>query len=70
MDENQYWVAVWKTVATAFCMFVLTIAGCTVNSNLAVKQAIKDGADPIKAGCAINGVNSENIAVCTIAASK
>ena len=59
MDENQFWLSVWKLVAISFCVLTATIGGCTAQSNYLVARAVKDGADPIKASCAISSCSVE-----------
>jgi hypothetical protein len=69
MEENQFWLNVWRTVAAAFAALVLTIGGCTANQNRLVAEMVAAGADPIKAHCAIVGVQSISGAMCGAAAA-
>ena len=62
MNENQFWVFVWKVLGACFCVVVLTTAGCTVNRDRLITQS----ADPIAASCAISG-GSTMIQVCEVA---
>lgn len=55
MDENQFWVNLWRTAAIAMVAIVLVTAGCTANDTAAIKQMVADGANPIDAMCALNG---------------
>ena len=64
MDENQYRVTIWKIVAAAFSVLVVTIGACNVNQHYKIAELVAGGADPIKAQCAIYGVSSGNAAVC------
>ena len=49
MDENEFWIAVWKIVAAAVCVFILSISGCLGYAN----KRIADAADPLLVGCAM-----------------
>ena len=70
MDENQYWVTIWKTVAATFSVLVMTVGGCSVSQQHKIAELVAGGADPIKAQCAIYGVQSGNAAVCGVVAAK
>ena len=70
MDDNQFWVSIWKMVAVSFCVMVLAIAGCTVNNTRVVNEMTSRGADPIAAACAVNGAGERaQAAMCALAAS-
>ena len=56
MSEEEFWLGVWKIVATVLCVITLTIGGCEVSGRLLISGMVKDGADPIAASCAINGM--------------
>ena len=71
MDENTFWISIWRAVAAAICVLVVSIGGCVAHGQHLVSMAINNGADPIKAGCAINGINgSTSAAICAAAAVK
>ena len=70
MDENQYWATIWKLAATAFSVVILTAGGCTAHQQYKIAELVAGGADPIKAQCAIYGINNGNAAVCGAAAVK
>ena len=70
MDENQYWATIWKTAAATLSVFIMTVGGCTVNQHYKIAELVAGGADPIKAQCAIYGVQSNNAAVCGSVAAK
>lgn len=54
MDENQFWVSIWKIIAAAFVASMTVFGGCVGHTDYRIGQAIKDGADPIKAYCALS----------------
>lgn len=52
---------------------ILAMIAASINSDLVIERMVKNGADPIKAFCAIHGVagdSGRNIAVCLEAAKK
>ncbi len=59
MKDNAFWYGIWKLVAICFCVLVGSLSGCVINSQYTVARAIKDGADPIKASCAISSCSVE-----------
>ena len=67
MDENAFWIAMWRTAGTAVTAISVVVAGCTMYGHARVTEMVTGGADPIKAYCAINGVQS---AACGAAAVK
>ena len=68
MEENTFWLRLWQSVSVALVLVVLTIAGCNARQATAIERLVKDGADPIKAACAIQG--SGSVPSCVIAATK
>jgi len=58
-----------KTIATVFCVFILTVGGCTVHKNELRFEAIKAGVDPMALSCAA-GINSNEQHICTIIAQR
>lgn len=68
MEENTFWLRLWQSGAVALVLIVLTFAGCQARQSTAIERLVKDGADPIKAACAIQG--SGTSPVCAIAAAK
>ncbi len=69
MDENQYWIALWRTIAAAFAVLVITIGACTANRQHLVAEAIKSGVDPTAAKCAIEADQS-SLPACVLKAQK
>lgn len=66
MNDNEFWVVVWKCLATVVCIAILTIGGCTANKHRIIGEAIRAGSDPLLVGCAIDDLSD----VCKIVASK
>ena len=67
MDENAFWIAMLRTAGAAVAAISVAVAGCTMYGQARVTEMVTGGADPIKAYCAINGVQS---AACGAAAAK
>lgn len=55
MEENTFWITLWRSVLIALCIIVAIMAGCTMNNDRLIAEAIKNGADPIAANCAFEG---------------
>lgn len=68
MEENAFWLRLWQSGAVALVLIVLTVAGCNARQVTAIERLVKDGADPVKAACAIQGSGSSP--ACVIAATK
>lgn len=68
MNENQFWGLIWKCATVAFVVAVATVGGCTMNKQRVLAQMVEQGADPIKAHCAIYMGDTGNHAMCAIAA--
>lgn len=71
MDENQFWITIWKIVAAVVVTLILTVGGCTVNQQFKIAELVAGGADPLKAQCAIYGAgNTSNATICGVMATK
>lgn len=64
MEDNKYWVIIWKLVAASFIILTITVGACTIHQQIKITELVAGGADPIKAQCAIYGVLSSNAALC------
>lgn len=53
MEENKFWLRIWQTAAVTLCVFTLTVAGCVSNERAVLARMVKNGADPMRAACAI-----------------
>ena len=68
-SEGKFWFSIWSMGAAflvALCV-VGTVAGQLEREKLA--EMVKDGADPMRAACAL-GVGDSNKALCTVIATK
>lgn len=64
MDENQFWVAVWKVTGVIVVAMTVSIGSCTANRHYQTRLLIENtGTDPIGAKCAIEG-DTGNMPVC------
>lgn len=70
MNGEQFWISVWMIVAVCFIVLTLTFGvGASYRSWL-VLEAVKLGADPIAARCAIVGQDAYSAGICGAAAGK
>ena len=69
MDENFFWLRLWQSVAVAFVIVVLAMAGCSMPQATAIERLVADGSDPQKASCAIRGTDRDPVCV-LLAGSK
>lgn len=69
MDDNQFWLAIWRTVAAAFCVLIVSIGSCTSYQTHKVGEVIKGGADPLRARCGLLG-SDERSGVCSMLAAQ
>lgn len=71
MEDNTFWITIWKLVALVICVIVLTISGCSINSGLVAERLVKSGADPIKVRCMLMGTDGyASSIICHEAAKK
>lgn len=64
MDENQFWVAIWKVTCAVVVVMTVSIGSCTANRHYQTRMLIENtGVDPIGAKCAIEG-DTGNMPVC------
>lgn len=66
-EEDQFWLSIWKCITTAVCVAVMSIAGCTANSNYQVRVALESKADPLQVACAFGNNQPTD---CAILAAK
>lgn len=65
MDKEQsFWYSVWRLVAISFCVMVISIAGCVANNNRLIADMVKEGENPIVAGCAFGVSGSYDAMIC------
>lgn len=64
MNENQFWIAMWKVAGAVVVMMTVSIGSCTANRHYQTRMLIeKTGVDPIGAKCAIEG-DTASLPVC------
>ncbi len=69
MNENEFWLGVWKLVTVAIMVLTLSISSCSIVKHRTVAELVKNGANPIDAYCAINtGDSSGDPVICTLRA--
>lgn len=70
MNENEYWIKFWRTVAAFLILFTGIVGGCTVHQNEVKKDLIASGKDPIEVTCAIDGMGESRQITCFNAINK
>ena len=68
MNENEFWVAVWRAVGLTFIGVSCVIAGCVSYESYVLSEALKQGADPMSISCAKPTARTE--VVCALWVSK
>ena len=66
MNENEYWLAIWKLASAVVIAMTLTIAGCNVSEALIAKQMIEHGVSPMAAACASGSVPTDAAKSCLL----
>lgn len=67
MNENEFWLGIWKVLGTVVVLITVSIGGCSSYATSKVSEAISNGVNPLEVTCAINGTNNS---VCTILAAQ
>jgi hypothetical protein len=67
MEDNKFWLAIWKLVSITLVALSVSIGGCVYGQGQQVKSLIKSGILPILAMCAIHGTGDGRGAQCTVA---
>ena len=65
MNDNEFWIKVWKIAAFVFVVTILNVSGCTINKQSQIRSAIEKGTDPIAAKCAIDA-SSASYPLCIV----
>lgn len=74
MNENEFWIALWRTAGAIVVCIVAVASGCVSYNNTIettrIAEAIKTGVEPLAARCAISGYGDSRIPMCAVIASK
>lgn len=62
MDENEFWIGVWKIIATTAIMLFVVLTVNSVAEKFAVQKMVERGENSIAARCAYGSVHDD--AVC------
>ena len=68
MDENKFWITVWKLVLIGFCVMILSFSGCTMHNNRIAERLVNQGADPVAVRCMLK--DESNNATCIMSGMK
>lgn len=66
MDNNKYWLSIWKTAAVTLCVLIIASVGSCQSSKYQIRKAIEAGATPMEAACAFNHGNVSDGSLCAI----
>lgn len=55
MNEREFWLAIWKTIAVAVCLVVTTSAGCSIHQT----KRLAESDDPVALACALSSDRSQ-----------
>jgi len=70
MDENKFWISLWKISATFLCVVVVVVAGCTANRQYQTRMLVENAkVSPIEANCALEA-DSLKTTACIMLVSK
>lgn len=67
MNENVFWIKIWRTLALAAVLVVASLSGCVINQSYLVANMVEKGIDPIAASCAFT---DSSRAICVVLAAK
>lgn len=62
MDDNTYWLSIWRLAAAVAATIALTIGGCTSHRQYRIAEAIKAGHDPQAVRCAVEAEAGNTLA--------
>lgn len=54
MEENEFWLRVWKTAAVFVCAMTAIISACSAHETRVIVEMTEKGANPLDASCAIS----------------
>lgn len=60
MNEEEFWITIWRNVLIAAVIVILGFSGCTIHRNQQISTAIKNGVVPERAKMAFSGQVSES----------
>lgn len=69
MDDSIFWLRIWTAVIGSLLTVLLALVLNSAFESKLIAEAVKGGADPIKARCAIAGfsASSGGLAICSAA---
>jgi hypothetical protein len=56
MEDNEFWIKIWKSIGAVVCVLIISVSGCTMNKQYQTRMLIENTkVNPIDANCAIEG---------------
>ena len=69
MDDNNFWINIWKIVAIVFVVVAGIIASYNSYQTYQIVEMVTAGASPLEASCAVSS-DDYNSTICVIEAQK
>lgn len=70
-EDNIYWVTIWRLVAVAASIAIVSLASCTAYKHSLVRDMVEKGTPPSQAYCAIHmGGSTSDAAFCSVVEMK
>ena len=63
MNENEFWIAVWRSAFGCLALIALTIAGCSTYQTKTIERMTQNGVDAIDAKCAVTGDDGRGLCI-------
>lgn len=69
-SEGKFWISVWVLVAIVLSIFIMCVTAHNISKTNKVLEAIRLGAEPQAAACAINNAHATPVCVAYTAQLK
>ena len=53
MNDNEFWIKVWKCVAVVICVLIMSVTASCQTTKFVVLEMAKKGANPVDAACSL-----------------
>lgn len=69
-NENKFWLFVWGIIATVFSVLIVCFTVSNFDRRAKWEDAVKNGADPMVASCALYDQTGAEAVTCALLAVK
>ena len=66
IDDTKFWLILWALILAGFVTLVTSISAAHIGNSRLIAQMVKDGADPIRAACAIRGDGRDPLCILSV----